>query len=105
MFLENNCNIDGDWDQLPLVKAVHAINTTVTTLHGVTPLEVVIGRAVNERSVLLASKKSGTVSVPIQQDLAKQNEKDGASRKQVSKAIHSVITRGQKRQIRSYRKR
>ena len=105
MFLENNCNIDGDWDQLPLVKAVHAINTTVTTLHGVTPLEVVIGRAVNEKSVLLASKKSKNRRVTIQPDLKKQNEKEGASRKELSKTIHSVITRGQKRQIRSYRKR
>ena len=38
MFLESTCNIDGDWDQLPLIKAVHSINTTVSTLHGVTPI-------------------------------------------------------------------
>ena len=43
---------------MPLVKSVHAINTTVSMLHGVTPMEVVIGRAVNEKSVLLASKNS-----------------------------------------------
>ena len=55
MFLESTCNIDGDWDQLPLVKAVHAINTTVSTLHGVTPMEVVLGRTANEISVLKAS--------------------------------------------------
>ena len=59
MFLESTCNIDGDWDQLPLIKSVHAINTTVSTLHGVTPMEVVIGRAVNEKSALLASKRAG----------------------------------------------
>ena len=41
MFLENTCNIDGDWDQLPLIKAVHSINTTVSTLHGITPIKFV----------------------------------------------------------------
>ena len=105
MFLENNCNIDGDWDQLPLIKTVHAINTTVSTLHGVTPMEVVIGRPVNEKSRLLAPKNSGEACDFIQSDVAIQNMEDKIGRKQLSTAVHAVIIRGQKRQIRSYRKK
>ena len=52
MFLENDVYLDGDWDELPLLKAVHSIYTTVSTLHGITPIEVVIGRPVNEKSIL-----------------------------------------------------
>ena len=58
-FIENNSNIDGDWDQMPLVKAVHSINTSASTLHGITPMEVIIGRPANEKSILLAKKNLG----------------------------------------------
>ena len=90
---------------MALVKTVHAINTTVSTLHGVTPMEVVIGRAVNEKSVLLASKNSGERCDSIESDIDELSKKDKTRRKVLSNAIHAVITRGQKRQIRSYRKK
>ena len=104
MFLESTCNIDGDWDQLPLIKAVHSINTTVSTLHGVTPMEVVLGRPANEKSVLVATnmEKQCIATEPGQTNL---NEKEADSRKLMGKTIHKVIERGQRRQIRSYRKK
>ena len=90
---------------MPLVKAVHSINTTVTTLHGITPLEVVLGRPVNEISVLLAMRQAGHKHLPIEPDLQVQNAKDTSSRERVSSSIHKVIKRGQQIQARNYNKR
>ena len=87
------------------MKAVHSINTTVSTLHGITPLEVVIGRPVNEKSVMLAMRNSANKLLPIPQDLTLQNEEDKENRNKQSKAIHAVIVNGQNRQIRSHRRR
>ena len=86
------------------MKAIHSINTTVTSLHGVTPLEVVIGRPLNEKSVLLAASKDKKDKVPKELNQI-PNDIKGDSRKILSKAIHKVIQRGQDRQIISYRKK
>ena len=85
---------------MPLIKAVHSINTTVSTLHGITPIEVILGRPVNEKSVLLAKRKEGAKQPSLTIDLDTKNEEDKIKRDQISKTIHSVILRGQKRQIR-----
>ena len=105
MFLESTCNIDGDWDQLPLIKAVHAINTTVSTLHGVTPMEVVLGRAANEVSVLKASNDKKKQSKESKIVETKSIEMEKENRELFGKTIHAVIRRGQDRQIQSYRKK
>ena len=84
MFMDNVISVDEDWDQMPLLKAVHSINTTVTTLHGITPLEVVLGRPVNEISVLLAKRQAGHKHLLIEPDLQVQNAKDTSSRESVS---------------------
>ena len=113
------------------MKAVHSINTKVSSLHGVTPMEVVIGRPVNEKSVLIATReernqdtKEHHQSRPIgreggslpnsivnmdqstkQPDQSTANDSEVDSRKVLGKTIHKVINRGQQRQIRSYRKK
>ena len=90
---------------LPLIKAVHAINTTVSMLHGLTPFEVVLGRPVNEKSILTADRKSTVCHTPIGDNLEALNDQDKNFRKKTSKTIHAVIRRGQKRQIKSYNKK
>ena len=79
---------------MPLIKAVHSINTTVSTLHGITPLEVIMGRPVNEKSVLLAKKKEGGKQPPMPIDLNTKNEEDKIKRDQISETINNVIIRG-----------
>ena len=68
-------------------------------------MEVVLGRPVNERSILLAKKKSGEKSTPIADDLDILNDKDKELREKASRSIHAVISRGQTRQVRAYNKR
>ena len=104
-FLENETTMDDDWDQIPLIKAVHSINTTVSTLHGLTPFEVVLGRPVNEKSILTAEKKSTVCHTPIRDNLEALNLQDKILREKTSKTVHAVIRRGQKRQIKSYNKK
>ena len=114
------------------MKAVHSINTTVSSLHGVTPMEVVLGRPVNEKSVLIAARKERKAqdtkehhpSRPIgkeggslpnsienieqstkQPEQSTANDSEVDSRKVLGRTIHKVIRRGQQRQIRSYRKK
>ena len=104
------------------MKAVHSINTTVSTLHGVTAKEVVLGRPVNERSLLIASRKLNSRpkgkegdSLPSntenKEQIAKEPEQiilsvsEDDSRKVLGRAIRKVIKRGQERQIRSYAKK
>ena len=90
---------------MPLITAVHAINTTVSTLHGLTPMEVVLGRPVNERSILLAKKRSGEKSTALLDDLDILNDNDKVLWEKASKSIHAIFCRVQKRQTRAYNKR
>ena len=77
----------------------------MSTLHGLKPMEVVLGRPANEKSVLLVKQKSGKKHKIFANELDTKIKEDRETRKQVSKTIHSVILRGQRRQVRSYRKK
>ena len=68
-------------------------------------MEVVIGRAANEKSVLKAANKARGKLKKVEADLTKANINDKAGRELLGKTVHAVIERGQLRQIESYRKR